>query len=74
MICLLFSSTPNGVYYLKSNENSEIYPVYCYMSSLSAKCGGGGWTLVMKVDPDKVKHVIVNEYISFPLFSSSPED
>ena len=30
------------------------------MSSLSAKCGGGGWTLVMKLDGDKVKHVIFN--------------
>ena len=30
------------------------------MSNLSAKCGGGGWTLVMKLDGDKVKHVIFN--------------
>ena len=30
------------------------------MSRLSAKCGGGGWTLVMKLDRDKVKHIIVN--------------
>ena len=41
---------------LKSNESSEIYPVYCHMSSLSTKCGGGGWTLVMKLDRDKVKY------------------
>ena len=54
---LLFSSAPDGVYYLKLNENSEMYPVYCHMSSLSAKCGGGGWTLVMKLDRDKVKLV-----------------
>ena len=53
-IHLLFSSAGNGVYYLKSNESTEIYPVYCHMSSLSAKCGGGGWTLVMKLDRDKV--------------------
>ena len=37
-----------------------MYPVYCHMSSLSAKCGGRGWTLVMKLDGNKVKHVIVN--------------
>ena len=60
MHCLLFSSASDGVYYLKLNESSEIYPVYCHMSNLSAKCGGGGWTLVMKLDGDKVKHVIVN--------------
>ena len=35
-----------------------MYPVYCHMSNLSAKCGGGGWTLVMKLDGDEVKHVI----------------
>ena len=34
-----------------------MYPVYCHMSSLSAKCGGGGWTLVMKLDGDEVKHL-----------------
>ena len=28
------------------------------MSNLSSKCGGGGWTLAMKLDPNKVKHVI----------------
>ena len=32
-----------------------MYPVYCHMSSLSTKCGGGGWTLVMKLDRNKVK-------------------
>ena len=58
--CLSFSSAANGVYYLKLNETSEIYPVYCHMSSLSAKCGGGAWTLVMKLDKDKVKYIIVN--------------
>ena len=44
------------------------------MSSLSAKCGGGGWTLVMKLDGDKVKNLtnsidmpwILSESIDFP--------
>ena len=57
---ILFSSAPNGVYYLKSSDDSGLYPVYCHMSSLSAQCGGGGWTLVMKLDRDKVKNVIIN--------------
>ena len=35
-----------------------MYPVYCHMSNLSVKCGGGGWTLVMKLDGNKVKYVI----------------
>ena len=33
------------------------------MSSLSAKCGGGSWTLVMKLDGNKVKHIIENSVL-----------
>ena len=58
--CLSFSSSSSGVYYLKSSESSEMYPVYCHMFSLSAKCAEGGWTLVMKLDRNQVKHVIIN--------------
>ena len=43
-------------------------PVYCHMSrhGLGA-CGGGGWTLVMKTDGNKVSHdnqlfVFMQEY------------
>ena len=32
-------------------------PVYCHMSSHGlGACGGGGWTLVMKTDGNKVSH------------------
>lgn len=31
------------------------------MSSLSTNCGGGGWTLVMKLDGHKVKNFIANK-------------
>ena len=43
---LIFSKYPFG----------EV-PVYCHMSrhGLGA-CGGGGWTLVMKIDGNKVSH------------------
>ena len=72
IICLLFSSASDGVYYLKLNKNSEIYPVYCHMSSLSTKCGGGGWTLVMKLDRDKVEYVIANNiHSNLVLFPNS---
>ena len=34
-------------------------PVYCHMDSgglgENGECGGGGWTLVMKIDGSKVK-------------------
>ena len=29
--------------------------VYCHMTNDLAGCGGGGWTLAMKIDGDKVK-------------------
>ena len=32
------------------------------MSSLSAKCGGGGWTLVMKLDGYKVKNIMLKKF------------
>ena len=67
-IIYLFSAAVDGVYYLKSNESSEIYPVYCHMTSLSGKCGGGGWTLVMKLDRDKVKYFTVNDIQILCLF------
>ena len=57
---IISSSAPDGVYCLKSNDNSEIYPVYCHMLELPTKCGGGGWTLVMKLDGNKVNHIIVD--------------
>ena len=31
----------------------KILPVYCHMTALNG-CGGGGWTLVMKMDGLKV--------------------
>ena len=62
------SSAPDGVYYLKSNENSEIYPVYCHMLELPTKCGGGGCALVMKLDGNKVKHIHSRHYMNLLLF------
>ena len=29
-------------------------PVYCHMTNDVGECGGGGWTLVMKIDGNKV--------------------
>ena len=53
--CLLFSSlfrpNANKAYPLKLGKT--IVPVYCHMTTLDG-CGGGGWTLVMKMDGSKV--------------------
>ena len=48
-----YRSSPNGVYNLQENSNSDSYRVYCHMSDLPG-CYGGGWTLVLKVDGSKV--------------------
>ena len=38
------------------NVESEKIPVYCHMEGTTQleACGGGGWTLVMKIDGKKV--------------------
>ncbi|XP_022805567.1 uncharacterized skeletal organic matrix protein 5-like, partial [Stylophora pistillata] len=47
---LLDSSEGNRAYSL--TVGSVSLPVYCHMTSLGA-CGGGGWTLVMKINGNK---------------------
>ena len=47
-------SAGNKVYSLKTRGGK--IPVYCHMTRNGiGKCGGGGWTLVMKIDGHKVK-------------------
>jgi hypothetical protein len=43
----------NGVYNLRSNTSLDEYEVYCHMTEIPG-CGPGGWTLVMKIDGNKV--------------------
>ncbi|XP_028396193.1 uncharacterized protein LOC114520167 [Dendronephthya gigantea] len=45
-------SLPDGVYTLQKNQSSPPYKVYCHMTDIPG-CGGGGWTLVMKLDGKK---------------------
>ena len=43
----------NKAYFL--NVESKRIPVYCHMEAAElGACGGGGWTLVMKIDGKKV--------------------
>ncbi|CAB4020141.1 Hypothetical predicted protein [Paramuricea clavata] len=44
-----FRSLPNGVHTMQLNISSSPYKVYCHMTDIPG-CGGGGWTLVMKVN------------------------
>ena len=52
----LFRSLSNGIYKLKNNNSLEQYKVYCHMANITG-CGKGGWTLVMKVDGNKVNNL-----------------
>ncbi|XP_028396132.1 uncharacterized protein LOC114520116 [Dendronephthya gigantea] len=40
---------PDGRYTMQLNTSESPYTAYCHMSDIS-NCGGGGWTLVLKVD------------------------
>jgi len=48
-------------------------PVYCHMSNSGlGECGGGGWTLVMKIDGNQVPLRIASTP-SFPRPQFSPD-
>ena len=47
-------SLPNGVHTMQLNIYSSPYKVYCHMTDIPG-CGGGGWTLVMKVNGNMVR-------------------
>ena len=49
------------------NVGSEIIPVYCHMEGTTQleACGGGGWTLVMKIDGEKVAAAKKQLYLLF---------
>ena len=46
-------------------------PVYCHMGNFG--CGGGGWTLAMKIDGTKVKYIHPNDK-SVGVFHQNEED
>ena len=49
---LFLRSEGNRGYLLKLG--SSVLPVYCHMTNDLGACGGGGWTLVMKIDGNQV--------------------
>ena len=56
LVACLFRAKENTAYLL--DVGSTKVPVYCHMTKhgLDA-CGGGGWTLVMKINGSKVLKV-----------------
>lgn len=51
-LSLCFRAEGNRAYPLKMKN--VILPVYCHMTDDLGACGGGGWTLVMKIDGKEV--------------------
>ena len=60
-----YSAQDDKAYDLTLSSLGKI-PVYCHMSNSGlGECGGGGWTLVMKIDGTKVRLGIASRP-SFP--------
>ena len=56
MFSFFIRSQGNKVYFLEMDSRNV--PVYCHMTSSGlGACGGGGWTLVMKINGNKVSHL-----------------
>ena len=54
----LFTRKRENKAYLLNVDSKQI-PVYCHMEAAElGACGGGGWTLVMKIDGKKVAAAI----------------
>ena len=50
-----FSAKENKAYELTMQDVGKI-SVYCHMTDAGlGECGGGGWTLVMKIDGNEVQ-------------------
>ena len=55
---VFFRSTGNKAYSLKLASSLEL-DVYCHMTHDLGACGGGGWTLVMKIDGNEVNKLLL---------------
>ena len=49
---MLHRESKSDAYYLKT-DGEGVAHTYCHMEDI-VECGGGGWTLVMKIDGEKV--------------------
>ena len=56
-LIVLLRSLSNGVYKLRNSHSLKEYQVYCHMNEI-AGCAPGGWTLVMKIDGEKVNTIL----------------
>ena len=62
---LRFRADGNKAYPLKLG--SLVLPVYCHMTDDLGACGGGGWTLAMKIDGNKVLNVSLTKTVALSI-------
>ena len=61
-VCLFFIRSSSNKAHLLKVESAEV-AVYCHMTNLGA-CGGGGWTLVMKMNGTQVRKCFFRRLIT----------
>ena len=54
---MIHRESTSGAYYLKT-EAGGVAHTYCHMEDIPG-CGSGGWTLVMKIDGEKVTFPLI---------------
>ena len=54
------SDSKSAAYFLKT-EDGGVACTYCHMKNIE-RCGGGGWTLVMKIDGAKVSFTSLGSF------------
>ena len=59
----VFSSRANGNKAYPLSVGSKVLPVNCHMTDDLGTYGGGGWTLVMKIDGNKVSNSCVRKRV-----------
>ena len=52
-LCYFINSGSRSTSYYLKTEDGGVACTYCHMENIQG-CGGGGWTLVMKIDGAKV--------------------
>ena len=67
---LSYRSLTSGVYTLQNNVTGEKYKAYCHMAEIPG-CGVGGWTLVMKVNGNKVNEITTAKVLDIIIMYSN---
>ena len=56
-LCYFINRESKSAAYFLKTEDEVVARTYCHMENIQG-CGGGGWTLVMKIDGAKVSFIL----------------